>query len=357
MEFKKPINALLSRKDPLAVTIKDIAKAAGVNHSTVSRALSGNPAIATETTARIKQIAEDLGYVPSAVARGLKTKRSNALGVIVSRIDDPFFGEILQGVEDVVHKAGYSLFVAASHRNFKRERAIVRAMGERRVDGLIVCSTHFGTEHEVMLKSYGIPIVAVDNQALNDYQYSIYHDDFFGSAQVTQHLIDLGHEKIAYLGNQKAGRTTQDRLDGYLHALEKANYPHRPEYVFLGPDGLPNGGDVGGRHFFQLEDPPTGIICFNDMMAFGVLHASEQIGVKVPDRCSVVGFDNISISAFTAPPLTTFEQPKYQIGSTAAEMMMKQLNSLERSTSQSQTPEIHILKGKIVVRKSTAPPR
>lgn len=339
----------------MAVTIKDIAKLAGVSHSTVSRALHGHPGIAPETVARIKHIAGELGYVPSAVARGLKTNRSQALGVIVSRIDDPFFGEILQGIEDVSQQAGYSLFVAASQRNFEREQVIVQAMGERRVDGLIICSTNFEKEHENKLKAYGIPIVAVDNQALSDYQYSIYHDDFFGSQQATGHLVELGHRRIAYLGNQEAGRTTQDRLDGFCQALRAADCPVRDEYIYHGPNGLPEGGVAGAQYFVELPESPTAIVCFNDMMAVGVLHGLKASGVAVPQECSVVGFDNINISAYTDPPLTTFEQPKYQLGSAAAGMMMKLLDSSSDGGAPAQ-PENRILRGKLVVRQSSAPP-
>lgn len=339
----------------MAVTIKDIAKLAGVTHSTVSRALHGHPGIAPETVARIKKIADELGYVPSAVARGLKTSRSNALGVIVSRIDDPFFGEILQGIEDVCQQAGYSLFVAASQRNFEREQVIVRAMGERRVDGLIICSTNFEKEHENKLKTYGIPIVAVDNQAWSDYQYSIYHDDYYGSQQATRYLLKLGHQKIAYLGNQEAGRTTQDRLDGFSQALQEVGSRTREEYIFHGPNGLPEGGLAGAQYFVELEEPPTAIVCFNDMMAVGVLQGLKSSDVEVPHMCSVVGFDNINITAYTDPPLTTFEQPKYQLGSAAARMMMKLLDSSSDGASPAQ-PEYRILRGKLVVRQSTAPP-
>jgi LacI family transcriptional regulator/LacI family repressor for deo operon, udp, cdd, tsx, nupC, and nupG len=339
----------------VAVTIKDIARLAGVTHSTVSRALHGNPAIAAETVARISQIANDLGYVPSAVARGLKTNRSNAIGLIVSRIDDPFIGEILHGIEEVSQAAGYSLFVAASHRDSDREQVIVRAMGERRVDGLIVCSTHFGKEHERKLMSYGIPIVALDNQALSDYQYSIYHDDFFGSQQATQHLINLGHEKVAFLGNEEAGRTTQDRLEGYCQALKNAGLSPGDGFIFLGPNGRPEGGIAGTQHFLRLDVRPSAIVCFNDMMAVGVLHALKDAGLHVPNSCSVVGFDNIPITAYSEPPLTTFEQPKYQLGIAAAQMMIDLLVSAHEGILPAE-PETRILKGRMVIRESTAPP-
>ena len=339
----------------LAVTIKEIAKIAGVSHSTVSRALSGHPAIAPETVARIEQIAEDLGYVPSAVARGLKTSRSQALGVIVSRIDDPFFSEILQGIEDVSREAGYSLFVAASNREFKREQSIVRAMGERRVDGLIVCSTHFGIEHGQQLQKYDIPIVTVDNQAPGGFQHSIYHDNFYGSCQVTRHLLDIGHKRITYLGNERSGRTTQERLKGFRHEMSAAQLAVPDEYVFHGPAGRPNGGVVGAQHFLSLPELPTAIVCFNDMMAIGVIRTLQQAGLRVPEDCSVTGFDDITFAAYAHPPLTTFEQPKYQLGYEAAQMMMKKLDPTSESVPDSQ-PEMHVLRGKMVVRLSTAPP-
>ena len=184
----------------MAITIKDIAKQAGVSHSTVSRALHGSPLLSGETVERIRQLAVEMGYFPSAAARSLKTNRSRALGVIVSAIDDPFFSEILQGIEEIAQGHDYSMLMAASRRDLERERAIVQDMRERQVDGLIICSASFSAEQRRKLLEYGIPIVVVNNQAAEEYRYSIYHDDVDGSRQVTRHLIELGHTRIAYLG-------------------------------------------------------------------------------------------------------------------------------------------------------------
>ena len=335
----------------LAVTIKDIAKIAEVSHSTVSRALSGHPGIPAKTTNRIKKIASDLGYVPSAVARGLKTNRSQALGVIVNRIDDPFFSEILQGIEDVLQKIGYSLFVAASNRDYNREKAIAQIMWEHRVDGIIICTTQFDKEHYYLLRQYGFPIVAVGNRELTDYQQMVCHNDAYGSRQVTKHLIELGHKKIAFLGNARAGRTTQGRLGGFTHEMNAANLPIPEDYVFQSLNGQPEGGEIGTNHCVNLSDPPTAIICFNDMMAIGVIKALREEGVRVPADCSVVGFDDISFAAYTNPPLTTFQQPKYQLGYEAAKMMYRLLlpdiNSCEGQTL--------MLRGKLIIRETTSP--
>ena len=339
----------------MAVTIKDIAKVAGVSHTTVSRALRDHPAIAPGTTVRIKRIAAEMGYVPSAVARGLKTSRNHALGVIVSRIDDPFFSEILQGIEDAAQEAAYSLFVAASHRVFEREKAIVQAMGERRVDGIIVCSTHVSAQHSLQLKQYGLPIVVVDNQAAEDYEYSIYHDDLYGSHQVTRHLIDLGHTRIAYMGNARAGRTTLERLSGFREAMQAAGLPIPESFIFQAPNGLPEGGLVGAQYFLQLPERPTAIVCFNDMSAIGLLRGLQVSGVQIPKDCSVAGFDNIALAAFVTPPLTTFHQPKYELGYEAARMVLDLLNP-SSSSGRTAPAKILRLRGELLVRASTAPP-
>jgi DNA-binding LacI/PurR family transcriptional regulator len=344
-----------SRISDLTVTIKDIAKIAGVTHSTVSRALRDHPGIPAETAERIKKIAADQGYVPSAVARGLKTNRSQALGVIVSRIDDPFFSEMLQGIEDVLYKIGYSLFVAASNRDFEREKIIVQAMRQRRVDGVIVCTTQFSEDHYRQLQQYGFPIVAVGNQEITGYQPMIYHDDFFGSCQVARHLLELGHTKIAFLGNARAERTSQGRLHGLQHEMNIAHLALPAEYVFHSPNGRPGGGESGAQYFITLSDPPTAIMCFNDMLAIGVLKALREAGREVPRQCSVIGFDDIPLAAYSHPPLSTFQQPKYQLGFQAAQMMHSLLqpqtdtNSVEVQTLQ--------LRGRLVVRNSTAPIR
>ncbi len=338
----------------MTTTIKDIAKIAGVSHSTVSRALREHPGISQGTVERIKKIASDLGYVPSAVARGLKTNRSNALGVIVNRIDDPFFSEILQGIEDVLQRAGFSLFVAASNRDFERERTIVQAMRERRVDGIIVCTTQFCTEHRSLLAHYGFPIIAIGNREGTDYRWLVYHDDHYGSVQLTKYLIELGHQKIAYMGNSRAERTTKGRLDGFMQEMKAANLPLPNEYVFHCPNGQPEGGEIGARYFLALDNPPTAIVCFNDMMAIGAVKALRQAGIQVPRRCSVVGFDDIPFAAYAYPPLTTFRQPKYQLGYEAAQMMSKLLQSQpDINSAKNQTL---VLRGELVIRETTAPP-
>ena len=338
----------------MSITIKDIAKEAGVSHSTVSRALRGSSLISEETTKHIQETALALGYLPSAAARSLKTNRSQALGVIVSNIDDPYFSEILQGIEEIAQGNNYSMFMAASQRDLEREGTIVQAMRQHRVDGVIICSTTFSDQQSRHFSKYDIPIVVVNNQAAEDYRYSIYHDDVDGSRQLTRHLIELGHRKIAYLGNSNSGRTTLDRLAGFRQEMEFANLPVPDTYIHEIPGSEPEKADFAVNQFLRLPDHPTALVCFNDMMAIGVLKSLQSRGVCVPEEISVTGFDNIVFSNYTNPPLTTFDQPKRFIGQKAAELIL----SLLESTSKINVPEqkIQVLKGNLLVRQSTAPP-
>jgi DNA-binding LacI/PurR family transcriptional regulator len=338
----------------MPATIKDIAKRAGVSHSTVSRALRGNPLISDETTERIRLIAQEMGYHPSAAARSLKTNQTGALGVIVRNIDDPFFSEILQGIEDVAQSEGYSLFISSSQNKTDRERLIVKAMREHRVDGVIICSTVFSASQSRELVEHSVPIVVVNNQAAEDYRYAIHHDDLDGSRQITRHLIELGHRRIAYLGNSISGRTTLHRQSGFQQEMQSAGRPVPQGYIHQVPGGEPEHGLAGVDHFLNLADRPTALVCFNDMMAIGVLKGLRQAGVRVPEDISVTGFDNIVLSAYTHPPLTTFDQPKHFIGAEAARLLLNML----RPDSEKDTTKLRsqTLKGRLLVRASTVAP-
>jgi DNA-binding LacI/PurR family transcriptional regulator len=337
----------------MPVTIKDIAKQVDVSHSTVSRALHSSSLVAESTAESIRRTALKMGYLPSAAARSLKTNRSQALGVIVSSVEDPFFGEILQGIEEVTQNYGYSLFMAASQHDPQREQAIVQTMSEHRLDGVIICSASFKAEQNRQFLAYGIPIVVVNNQAAEDYYYSIYHDDVDGSRQITRHLLELGHQRIAYLGNSSSGRTTIDRLAGFKQEMDTARLAIPAGYIHDVSGSSPEEGLAGLEHFLGLSNRPTALVCFNDMMAIGVLKGLLMAGVRVPEDMSVTGFDNIVFSAYTNPPLTTFDQPKRFIGKEAARLVLELLNAPSPNELPKQ-PKVHTLKGSLLVRQSSA---
>lgn len=335
----------------MAVTIKDVARVAGVSHTTVSRALRDSPTISPQTTLAIKRIAAQMGYVPNKAARNLKTSRSSALGVIVTRIDDPFFARVLDGIEDTLHAAGYSLLLAASHQETAREREIVAMFSERRVEGVLICSAQVGEAQRRQLHTFGVQTVLINNQSPDPADHAVEHDDEDGSRILTEHLLALGHTRIAYLGNATAGVTTARRAAGWRAALAAAGRPAAPAWQIDAPNGRPDGGVLAARRLLQLTPRPTAAVCFNDMLAIGALRAIEQAGLQVPHDMAITGFDDIELAAYTTPALTTFHQPKYELGQRAAQML---LHLIERRDASAARPTTVRIQGRLVVRESTA---
>lgn len=337
----------------MPVTIKDIAKKAGVSHATVSRSLNGNPSIPERTAVGIRDLALEMGYLPSAAARGLKTNRSQVLGVIVSRIDNPYFGEIVQGIEDTLKDTGYSIFVASTNFDHAHERTIIQAFGEHRVDGVIIGSISFNKEHAELLNSYNIPVVVINDQSPRDQKVSIAHDDVYGAQQVTRHLLDLGHRAICYLGNARAKRINRDRSRGFVKEMGAAGVPS-PENLILNMEGSEiEDGTQGMSELLNRPERPTAVFCFNDLMAIGALKTLQTNGVRVPQELSISGFDNIAYSAYTTPSLTTFDQPKRLIGAEAAEMLLELINQARNGNGHEKVLS-RLIRGNLLVRESTA---
>ena len=337
----------------MSVTIKDIAKKAGVSHTTVSRALNRNPSIPEKTAAMIRDIAGELGYLPSAAARGLKTRHTQVLGVLVSRIDNPYFGEIIQGIEDAVKDAGYSIFIASSYMDPNQEKKIIQAFSEHRVDGVIIGSVPVKSRNYELLDNHGIPAVVINNQSPRNHKYVISHDDVDGARQVTRHLIKLGHQRIAYLGNSRANRINGNRLLGLRQELESSAIEPDPDLVINLNGGEIENGVIGANLLLERSNGATAVFCFNDLMAIGALQVLNEHGIRVPEDLSIAGFDNIPYSAFTCPPLTTFEQPKRSIGAEAAAMLLELINK-SKLDGQNGHPISKMMRGQLLVRASTA---
>lgn len=332
----------------MAITIKDIARAAGVSHTTVSRALHDSPAISAETTARIQKLAHQMGYVPSAVAQSLISRRTRTIGMVVTTIADPFIVEIVEGAESVAQAAGYSLFLASSHNNPDREVTVVETFHRRRVDAIIVTSSRVGSLYSSQLDQIAIPIVLINNQEEGEYLYSVSVNDVHGARLVVEHLYNLGHRRIGYIGTNNRPKSNRRRLTGYQTALVQLGLTPDPALV-LAPDVAADVDRAKVALDTLLAAGATAVFCYNDLTAVGLLMACRQRKIKIPYDLSVVGFDDIEIASYVTPPLTTVRQPRSQLGSFAMSMALNLLNGKQ---VQDQT-----LEGELIVRKSTTNPK
>src|SRR4051794_21132812 len=309
----------------MPVSIKDIARLAGVSHSTVSRALHKSPLIPPATAQRIQQIAQEQGYTASAIARSLVTRRTQAIGVVVTSIADPFNGDLVDGIEEVANERGYSVILATSQADPDRELAVVRSCQERRVDGILVASSRVGALYVPILSELDVPIVLINNQHGSDFAYSVRIDNVHGMRLATEHLLRLGHTRIAYVGDRFGLHSDEERLAGYRAALRAWQMPDDQALIVQG-NGKADEAAGALDHLFKDRLKPTAIACYNDMTALGLMHRAQELGIAIPDDLSVTGFDDIPFAAFSGPPLTTVRQPRRDMGRRAMELLLALLN-------------------------------
>ncbi len=332
----------------MSANVKDVAKAAGVSASTVSRALSNSRLISPETTARIKRIAEEMHYTTSALGRSLVTGKSKTIGVVVTTFTDPFVGEVVSGVEDVANAQGYVVILTSSRADPNREVFVIRSLQERRVDGVLVAASRVGARHMQQMSALKVPVVLINRFHVGDLMHAVMIDNVAAATEATQHLVKLGHRRIGYLSDQFGLQSDTDRFAGYREALGEFDLPYKPELVVPG-DGRPEGGAPAMQMLLSLRERPTAVFCYNDMSALGALQAIMGRKLQVPRDVSLVGFDDLFVASYTQPPLTTIRQPMREMGSQAMELLLKLLAG-------KQAEEKIIVKGQLIVRGSTAPP-
>ena len=309
------------KKASRRVTIKDIARKVGVSATTVSRALNDKPDIATETKAHIRELAREMGYVPSAIARSLVTQRTRTIGLAVRTISDLWAAEIVPAIEDVARGAGYEVFLSSHYADPELERRVVETFRNRQVEGVIVISSMVGSEYPALQTEWDVPIVLISPLLETAHRYVVQMDDRGGAREATIHLLELGHRRIGYVGVPTWVVCGQRRLEGYRQALQAYDAPCDPILVVLG-DAHEGGGLEGMRFLMSLPDPPTAVFCFNDLTAIGALRGARSMGLRVPQDVSLVGFDDVPLAQYIDPPLTTVRQDMYSIGRQASHMLL-----------------------------------
>jgi DNA-binding LacI/PurR family transcriptional regulator len=327
------------------VSIKDIAEAAGVSPSTVSRALHDHPRISEQMAKRIRQLARQMGYSPSVPARSLVTRHTSTIGLVISHVSDPFLGRLVNGVEEAARVEGYSVFLSSSYRNADLEANIIRDFFERRVTGVVVSSSQINNGYFELRKRYPLPFVLINFQ---EYPHSVSTDNLAGAQQAVEHLVQLGHRRIAYVSNHHIYPTDLHRRAGYKATLRKYEILVDDALVIEG-DGTLEGGVRAMRQLLALPVPPTAIFCYNDVTAMGVMRGIYAAGRQVPHDFSVIGFDDLDLAAYYCPPLTTVHQPCYRLGKRAMRMLLRLIQGGE-------DVEAEVLPAELVLRETSGPP-
>ncbi len=311
-----------SRTPDRRPTINDIAKRVGLSKASVSRALNGKQDVDPETRKRVLKVAAQVGYVPSASARALSNGRSNCLGLLVPTLTWPWILEVLRGVAEEIERSGYSLILYTTSGGEDSEREFMaQVVPAGAVDGLALVIPLGMLEYIERLAKGGLPIVVVDDRGHYPDLPTVATTNIEGGRSATLHLVERGRRRIAMLNGPRDFGCNRDRLEGYKSALQKAGLQFDPKLV-VDSDFKESGGASAMATLLAADPKLDAVFVANDVMAFGAMRALRNNGRRVPDDVAVVGFDDIPASAMTHPPLSTVRQPLYEMGRTAASMVM-----------------------------------
>ena len=330
------------------IRLKDIAQRAGISIMTVSKALRDEPDVSATTKTRIKLLAQQMGYVPDSTAQGLRTRRTKMLGLVISSMTNPIYSRIVLAIEGSAYALGYDILLAQSLDIPEREEACLRRLLSRRVDGLFISPVYRMTSEAPMyqeLLARRIPTVLLGHPAPFCSQFvSVECDDLLASYAVTQHLLKLGHKRIAFLAGPFAAPWTQERFEGYRRALRESGLELDDRLVFQAGQTIEDGAKAAMQMINESSDA-TAVQAVNDVVAVGCAEALLSQGFKIPQDISVAGFGNILLGAHFRVPLTTTRQPKYRLGSAAVDAMVELLRG--------HRPESRRLPAELIVRAST----
>lgn len=335
---------LFHGSSPMSVTIVDIANKIGVSYTTVSRALNGKKGVGEKTRKRIIEEAERQGYQPNAIARGLVSKSTNTIGLIIPDITNPFFPEVARGVEDASREAGYNVFLCNSNWDRDQERSCLEALRQNRVDGLIINPNSLSNVE--FIEKMGIPVVYLNTRIDEGESTYVGVDNVQGAQMATEHLIQCGYKRIAFVGGTIRSYSNNNRLKGYLTALEKQGMEKDSDLIMNGRFETESGYELTKR-LFQLPNPPDAVFAGNDIIALGVMQYAQERRLNIPDDFGIIGFDDIYASSLPQIMLSTVAMPKTFLGKKAFEMLLDKIHSEESSTAQ------YVIKPKLVIRKTT----
>lgn len=308
----------------MTVTLEDVARASGFSLPTVSRVLSESSyPVSAATRQRVLEVAGRLGYTPNLTARGLRTNRSGAVGIVVDDILSPFVPPILRGIQDRIADNGLSSVVVNADWNPAMERKAISGLLSRRVDGIIFVEySHLAVNKE--LESSGKPHIFAHRLFGASIKNSVVPDDAYGAALAVNHLFQLGHRRIGFISGPSSWHSARGRYEGYVATLARRGIALDPSLVTYG-DWETDSGYAAARALLDAASPPTAIFAANDLMALGALYAVQDMGRRVPQDVAIVGYDNRDFARVVRPRMTTVSMPVYEMGRIAADLLVRQI--------------------------------
>ncbi|KAB7690450.1 MAG: substrate-binding domain-containing protein [Plesiomonas shigelloides] len=329
-------------------TMKDVARLAGVSTSTVSHVINNSRFVSDEIRARIMAAVETLNYSPSALARSLKVNQTRTIGMLVTTSNNPFFAEVVRGVEQTCYERGYNLVLCNTAGDPKRMSHSLDMLLQKRVDGLLMmCSESRVDVSDVFRRHPAIPMVVMDWGPLGIAADLIQDNSEYGGYLATRYLLAQGHRRIGIITGPLDKQPSQGRLQGYRRALQEAGVTELAQYLAEGDFDF-DGGIKGMRQLLACEPRPTAVFAGNDVMAVGAYQVLHQAGLRIPQDMSVLGYDDIELARYLAPALSTIHQPKEDLGQLAVDTL------LARIDDRSKPADILLLEPSLVIRESVA---
>ncbi|GGE19881.1 catabolite control protein A [Marinithermofilum abyssi] len=306
------------------ITIYDVAREAGVSMATVSRVVNGNPNVKPVTRKKVLETIRRLGYRPNAVARGLASKKTTTVGVVIPDISSAFYAELTRGIEDIANMYHYNIILCNSDLKKNKELQLIDALLEKQVDGLLFMGGEVTEEHREVFAGASVPVVLAATH--DEERPYVTIDQVKAAKDATSILIKEGNQRIGLIGGPLTDAIMgQPRYQGYREALEESGIGFEEELVRLGNYRYQSGLDAM-QELLALPEPPTAVFAVNDEMAVGAIHAVQDAGKKVPEDVSVIGFDNIPLASQVRPRLSTVAVPMYDIGAVAMRLLTKYMN-------------------------------
>ncbi|HFQ8228185.1 MULTISPECIES: DNA-binding transcriptional regulator CytR [Citrobacter] len=312
-------------KQAAAATMKDVAMKAKVSTATVSRALMNPDKVSQSTRNRVEQAAVEVGYLPQATGRNVKRNESRTILVIVPDICDPFFSELIRGIEVTAASHGYLVLIGdCAHQN-QQEKTFVNLIITKQIDGMLLLGSRLPFDASIE-EQRNLPPMVMANEFAPELELPTVHiDNLTAAFNAVNYLHELGHQRIGCIAGPEEMPLCHYRLQGYVQALRRCGVTVDPHYIARGDFTFEAGGNAL-RQLFELPQPPTAVFCHSDVMALGALSWAKRQGIKVPDDLSIIGFDNIALAEFCDPPLTTVAQPRFEIGREAMLLLLDQIH-------------------------------